>query len=354
MLNRLILLALLLGSSTISVAQRQSIAFTVSDGQNTTVLTIGVDPLGTTTFVADLDLVAPPSPPSGAFDARLEVDGEPYYTKFLNNSEEVKRFTFKYAAASGSGPITISWDPNSLFPNYDPALPGTKPSITIKDGFGGTFYTANLEALNGSITPSVASPLISGSFILEWNYFVPVELTSFEGFNRGSEVLLRWATASETNNHGFFVEQRIGAAWETLGFVQGQGTTLEESTYSYTVGNLLPGNHAFRLRQMDYDGSVSFSPTVEVAIAVEGDMVVLRGQHPVRDEVRVFIALAQTQHVQVRIYDMLGREVHRGLDLLLNHPTEFSLPVHTLTSGLYVLQVGGEGFEKGQTFTIAR
>ena len=52
---------------------------------------------------------------------------------------------------------------------------------------------------------------------------VPVELSSFNAFVSGSEVLLKWETASETNNKGFEIQRSEvrdqKSYWEEIGFV---------------------------------------------------------------------------------------------------------------------------------------
>ncbi|MBZ0180460.1 MAG: right-handed parallel beta-helix repeat-containing protein, partial [Melioribacteraceae bacterium] len=65
---------------------------------------------------------------------------------------------------------------------------------------------------------------------------LPVELTSFEGYNTDEGVLLNWQTATEVNNYGFEIlrsaqndshseEQSDEESWEKIGFVQGHGNS---------------------------------------------------------------------------------------------------------------------------------
>ncbi|MDX1439027.1 MAG: hypothetical protein R3284_03900, partial [Rubricoccaceae bacterium] len=92
---------------------------------------------------------------------------------------------------------------------------------------------------------------------------IPVELTSFTARLLASgQAELSWATSSETNNAGFEVEHAIerNGAWETVGFVEGHGTTTEAQTYSFTSDVLTQGGiHRFRLKQVDYDGQFEYS-----------------------------------------------------------------------------------------------
>ena len=82
---------------------------------------------------------------------------------------------------------------------------------------------------------------------------------------------MQWRTTSETNNAGFEAQHRSPeqAAWETLRFVPGAGTTTQPQDYRFRTGALAPGTHAFRLRQVDLDGASDLSPEVRLAVKLD-------------------------------------------------------------------------------------
>lgn len=83
----------------------------------------------------------------------------------------------------------------------------------------------------------------------------------------GTDVELRWTTATETNNKGFDIERMISSdVFEVVGFVPGFGTTTEPKTYSYTDSKLSSGKYSYRLKQIDYDGSFSYSNVLETEV----------------------------------------------------------------------------------------
>ena len=135
-----------------------SVMFNVSDGSNNIDLTIGVDPDGQVDFVDGLDQLAPPAPPDGAFDGRIKVGGVSYFKKFLDNSISEKTFNFEYDAATGNGPIVFTWDNTGL---------GDLGTFTVQDTFGGAIFSEDLTSYEGSFTPSTASPLLAGGFVLK-------------------------------------------------------------------------------------------------------------------------------------------------------------------------------------------
>ena len=74
-----------------------TLPISVSDGANTTNITVAVSPNGSSTsFVEGLDQLAPPAPPDGAFDARMKVNGTSYFTKYFDNALTAKTATFEY------------------------------------------------------------------------------------------------------------------------------------------------------------------------------------------------------------------------------------------------------------------
>ena len=90
---------------------------------------------------------------------------------------------------------------------------------------------------------------------------LPVELVSFNAQADGTTINVSWTTASETNNAGFEVEHRRGDGFgfQKVAFVDGLGTTNVANSYSLRLSSLGYGNHTFRLKQMDLDGTFSYS-----------------------------------------------------------------------------------------------
>ncbi|MEL6971397.1 MAG: T9SS type A sorting domain-containing protein, partial [Bacteroidota bacterium] len=96
--------------------------------------------------------------------------------------------------------------------------------------------------------------------IYDFSAGLPVELEHFQGEVHKGKVLLNWSTASEVNNWKFAVERSAdGKTWQQLGEVLGQGTTYESSIYEYTDYTPLIGANYYRLRQVDWDGSFTYS-----------------------------------------------------------------------------------------------
>lgn len=89
---------------------------------------------------------------------------------------------------------------------------------------------------------------------------LPVELTFFDAKKMENEVELNWQTASETNNYGFDIQRSAdGKIWNSIGFVEGQGTTNRINNYQFIDAKPLSGTSFYRLQQFDYDGQHQYS-----------------------------------------------------------------------------------------------
>ncbi len=194
------------------------------------------------------------------------------------------------------------------------------------------------------------------------NQPLPVELAAFDAVPQpDGAVRLTWSTASETNNAGFEVQQRTGTdgAFRELGFVAGTGTTTEAQTYGFTVEDLPAGTHTFRLRQLDFDGQGTLSPTVETTIEVRGRYALTAPAPnpfaPGRASTMT-LTVPETQRVTVAVYNVLGQRVATLFDgtLEANDARELTLPARGLASGVYLYRVQGEGFTATRRATLVR
>ncbi|MBK6839033.1 MAG: hypothetical protein IPG90_12930 [Bacteroidetes bacterium] len=93
---------------------------------------------------------------------------------------------------------------------------------------------------------------------------MPIELAYFTANVTGKEVLLSWATATETNNSFFNIERGTdGISYESIQQINGAGNSTSFLTYGVTDKNPIEGTSYYRLKQTDFDGKYSYS-NVEV------------------------------------------------------------------------------------------
>ena len=188
---------------------------------------------------------------------------------------------------------------------------------------------------------------------------IPVELTEFAAQRDGQAALLSWQTASEQNNTGFEVQRLVGEAgtYESMGFVDGAGTTSKPQSYRFRTDDLRVGTHRFRLKQVDADGSIEYSDPVALDITIaESYRLTAPAPNPVTEGTQIRLAVEQAQAVTVGVYDLMGREVATVLDRTLPAQSEQSIRVDTegLPTGTYFLRVDGERFTATERITVVK
>jgi hypothetical protein len=96
---------------------------------------------------------------------------------------------------------------------------------------------------------------------------LPVEWAQYNVFVDGFTVDVHWATYSESNNRGFFIQASQDLKhWLPFGFAEGRGSSLQYSNYTHRFE--LPNDGAWyvRILQEDFNGARSASPIVHIAI----------------------------------------------------------------------------------------
>ncbi len=204
----------------------------------------------------------------------------------------------------------------------------------------------------------IISNIEDGLFIVKPDLgSLPVELVSFDALKDGEEVVLRWTTASETNNAGFAVEQLANDAFTEIGFVTGAGTTEETQDYSFAVDNLGPGQHTFRLQPVDFDGAFELSETVTVAIEAPASLALSEAYpNPFNPTTLISVSVARTQQVRVEAYNYQGQRVAVLFDgtLEANLEEAFRFEAGNLPSGAYMIRATGAHEVVTQSVTLVK
>jgi hypothetical protein len=140
---------------------------------------------------------------------------------------------------------------------------------------------------------------------------VPVELVSFDYALKDNLVELRWSTATESNNLGFEVQKSTDKiVFSTIGFVPGNGTTVDPHTYHFINNDLSPAQYAYRIKQLDIAGTFSYSPILEVSILPPAKFELFQNYpNPFNPETHLQFALPRDEQVRITIYDLQGQMV---------------------------------------------
>lgn len=179
---------------------------------------------------------------------------------------------------------------------------------------------------------------------------LPVELVSFTAVAAGCEVILRWQTATETNNTGFSVQRKSttpngsSTDWVTITFIAGSGNSNAPKNYSFTDRYLNSGMYSYRLVQTDADGSTTLSKeqTIVFSDNLPAQFSISVYPNPFNITCKADIINPVPGIVAIALFDIIGRKVRT----VFNGYAEagrFSLAIDgkELSSGIYTLQVSG-------------
>ncbi len=186
---------------------------------------------------------------------------------------------------------------------------------------------------------------------------VPVELTSFKATVANGQVVLNWETATETNNSGFSVEKSLdNKSFTAITFIEGNGTTAKRSNYSYVDTKTTTGMVYYRLKQIDFDGSYSYSNVVDADLNVPTDFSISQNYpNPFNPSTKIEFQLPQEENVSMKIYDILGNEVAQIInEKRVAGSYIVELDGSNLTSGIYFYHISAGKFSQTKKLMLLK
>jgi hypothetical protein len=176
-------------------------------------------------------------------------------------------------------------------------------------------FNASASTLTISITPissywsgcSIPCRSTLGMNIDDVMFNVPLAVTllNFTTVKNRSGVDIAWQTAAEVNNDRFIVEKsRDGVDFIAVNTTGGAGTS--QNLVSYQVRDPAPytGTSYYRLKQVDYDGTVSYSQMAIVNFDGIGEFYVYPNPGS-----GIFTITALSGNTEITVVNMLGETI---------------------------------------------
>ncbi|MDQ3020768.1 MAG: S8 family peptidase [Bacteroidota bacterium] len=190
---------------------------------------------------------------------------------------------------------------------------------------------------------------------------LPVELASFTSIVNRRDVTLNWTTASERNNSGFDIERSIVnpqvSGWSKVGFVQGNGTTSSQNSYSFVDRGLNSGKYNYRLKQVDFNGNFEyFNLSNEVGIGIPTTFDLTQNYpNPFNPSTKINYDIPFDGKVSLKLFDISGKEV---ATLVNKFQTTgyYTITFNgaNLSSGIYFYKFQTDGFSETKRMTLIK
>ena len=217
-------------------------------------------------------------------------------------------------------------------------------------------YSDTGATLNGRALAQTA--VTTDGNIITVDPIVPVELTSFSATIDKNDVILSWSTATETNNQGFEIQRRNinQSEYKIVGFVEGNGTTTEVKSYTFSEKNVFTGNYGYRLKQVDYDGTFEYSEEIKVGMTPTLEYSVSQNYpNPFNPTSTIQYTIPKMGFVKISIYNILGNEIK----VLISEEKipgnyEITFNAKELASGIYFYKIRTGEFSQIKKMTLMK
>lgn len=257
--------------------------------------------------------------------------------------------TWTFAAADGSVRGDFDGSPNTclgyefcvqLTPLSNDPLTTNVVGVFYPDGWGAVGCSLGCCAsfdptccVNNAIVP--ITPL---SIDFNDPAPLPITLLSFQAKPVGKQVQLSWTTASELNNKLFEVQHATdGLKFATIGTLNGMGTTSTTHSYEMLHTNPVNGNNFYRLAQVDYDNTKTYSK-VEVVQFDAGKYIIVT-PNPLHDIMHIQFVNTDNNPVVVELLNTSGQVIHRLQAPARIGQNELPLNVQHLSKGSYIVRL---------------
>jgi hypothetical protein len=226
--------------------------------------------------------------------------------------------SFEYKFVNGDSSVIAN---HETFPN-----PAHRACV-ISNGLGG--FNRVYNRVN-------ANPVLLGFVYNSCNTALPVQFLNISAYRQEAGVIIDWATASETNNRGFFIQKSInGVDFEDIGFVEGEGDSKTQRDYSFYDKDANQFIY-YRIKQVDYDETFAYSKVVTVQ-TLTSDLNLRVFPIPFKDKIKLQFNEEMAGNISWSLFNANGMLLQEGEQ---NKTTFFELNgLAAYQSGVYYMKV---------------
>lgn len=203
----------------------------------------------------------------------------------------------------------------------------------------GSLIDPNYEYSYHSILISPISFSAATSFPVEW-----LEILAEQ---QGEDGILSW-TAIEKGNDYYVIERSIDSRiFEAVGQVDARGLQGSAQAYSFVdplIASLGLSVIQYRLKQVDFDGNVSYSPLIELSLErrLSQEVEVNLLPNPLSEKGHIYYETSSERQVQLEVFSIQGRRMLETVLPASNGTGVHQIDVSGWTPGIYVIRLYNE------------
>lgn len=259
-------------------------------------------------------------------------------------------------ASNNLAPVRCNWNGNcDSYTGIGPTPPGGfannfEPVMNVNAGDQFVICFSNYSsAVTGvPIAFSGSANIDCIPLSVDWKSF---SATDMRGYN-----VVEWSTFAEFNCSHFELEQSTnGSDFNQIATIQGNGTTIQESSYSFEDFN--PGEELtyYRLKQIDGDGGSKYSNIIVVSQAEADALKIVKAYpNPTSDVFNLQITLPESTNLTIVMTEFGGREVFTKREAFHSKGGNLiQIPVSDYEKGLYFVTIYDELNNTEQTVKLS-
>ncbi len=203
----------------------------------------------------------------------------------------------------------------------------------------------NLIEICGNIVWNAGCGDLAGPLTMpNYDCVLPITLISFTADkNKDDGVLLKWITASEINNDYFVIEKsENGHDFSELATIDGAGNSTTNLHYSLTDDRPYTPVSYYKLKQVDFDGTTTYSKVVAVRMSGKDFESISLVSDYDNSTIRITLVGSAKGKAEYHLSDALGNVIASNSVQTIDGINEIKIDASRLARSVYYFTIRNE------------
>lgn len=260
---------------------------------------------------------------------------------FFFNNTYLAVIKYQFNAGTNDDSVKV-YMLSSGVPALEPAVPTVQNLGAIGAGNADATTLGRVFLRQGSAANAATLKVDGIKFSSSWaSSSLPIQYKSITVTRNTGNNIIKWATASESNNKGFEVQRSVnGGKYISVAFVAGAGNSNVAKNYAYSDIDNNTGNVCYRLKQMDMNGVSELSKVVCVNVEVpKTNNEMVTSPNPFNGSLFVKYHSINEGIITIQLIDMLGKTHQQVIETVSKGDNQVTLNTDALPVGIYFIRI---------------